>query len=253
MTSVQVRYRLTDDIDRAEYDRLLALLPDGERERAARFVFEEDRVAFVAAHALLREMLSRDGRLAPDAWEFDTNAFGKPALAAGQGAPGLTFNLAHTRGLVACAAAIDADVGIDVEGLSHGVNALEIAARCFSPEECRGLAACSDDEQRVRFTELWTLKEAYIKAVGQGLSHPLDTFGFGFTGPDAIQASLPEEEDATAWHFALWAPSDRHRMALAVRTRDGRGTAIELPATGRPCILARLSSGVFLSLVEGPG
>ena len=251
MTAVQVRHRLTDDIDRAEYERLIALLPAAERERAGKFVVEQDRVAFVAAHALLRETLSLYAGVAPGAWEFDINAFGKPALAGALAPPGLRFNLAHTRGLVACATGIGVDVGIDVERLGHGVNPLEIAARNFSPDEFRALQTCRGDEQPARFTELWTLKEAYIKAVGEGLSHPLDTFGFAFAGPSAILATLPAGQDETAWHFALWAPSAQHRMAVAVRTSPGIGTTIELPAAGRPCILARLSSGVSLSVLEG--
>ncbi len=251
MTAVQVRYRLTDDIDALEYERLLELLSEAERERADRFVFQADRLSFVAAHALLRQTLSRHADVAPAAWMFQTNAFGKPALADGQAPAGLAFNLAHTRGLVACATGMHVDVGIDVERLGHGVNPLEIAARYFSPDECHALEACGGEERPARFTELWTLKEAYIKAVGEGLSHPLDTFGFAFAGPSGIGVSLPEGEDHAAWRFALWAPSGQHRMAVAVRDPSGCGTTIELPAPGRPCILARLSSGVSLSTLEG--
>ena len=79
------------------------------------------------------------------------------------------------------------------------------------------LDACDAAERPTRFIELWTLKEAYVKAIGHGLSHPLDRFGFAFDSERGIRFTAPPDEHAAQWTFALLAPSVRHRLAVAVR------------------------------------
>jgi 4'-phosphopantetheinyl transferase len=214
---VHIWYHLTEALDEAGVARAVAILSDAERTRARRFVFARDRRDFAAAHALTRLALSRYGDLAPERWRFQEGPDGKPSLAAGRGTPPLTFNLSHTHGLVACAIAPGVDVGIDVERVDRPVDGEEIAARFFSPGERADLARCPPEGRARRFFELWTLKEAYIKAIGKGMLHGLNTFGFALNEPGSIGFVPPSDIDRAAWQFALFAPTGLHAMAVAVR------------------------------------
>jgi 4'-phosphopantetheinyl transferase len=214
---VHIWYHLTGGLDEAGVARAVAILSDSERTRGQRFVFARDRRDFAAAHALTRLALSRYGDLAPERWRFQEGANGKPSLAADGGTPPLSFNLSHTHGLVACAIAPGADVGIDVERVDRRVGVEEIATRFFSPGERADLARCPTDQRARRFFELWTLKEAYIKALGRGLSHPLNTFGFALSEPGSIGFVSTSDVDMATWQFALFAPTELHAMAVAVR------------------------------------
>lgn len=194
-----------------------------------RFSNRADRAAYVAAHALLRHMLSETLGGDPRAWAFETGSFGKPALAASHLRPRPHFNISHARDLVACAIA-SVLVGVDVEA-SNGEAPRAVAER-FAPGERAMLAKAAGAEYRSIFFRLWTLKEAYLKATGEGLSGRLDSPAFQL---DPLRATLwPSENDPAepsnpdAWLFLEFLPCDGHRLALAVR-RSGQ-TPLDLVA-----------------------
>ncbi len=116
------------------------------------------------------------------------------------------------------------DVGVDVEAIGDRVDGRDIAARYFSPREIAALDACAPSERRARFIEFWTLKEAYLKATGQGLAERLDLFGFALEGSEGLRFQAPPGLSSEAWTFALCAPSTHDRLAVAVQstphTRD---------------------------------
>jgi 4'-phosphopantetheinyl transferase len=243
---VHVRYRLIDGFGEDDCTRAMDILSGEERARAARFVFARDRLMFVAAHAMLRQALSGYEGVRPDAWTFDQVANGKPVLGARHQGIDLTFNLAHTHGVVACAIARGVDVGVDVEAVTSRVHALDIATRFFAPAEVEALRACEAERRDVRFIEIWTLKESYIKALGEGLSHPLATFAFAFDEAASCRFAAAAPADRDAWHFELFAPTSAHRMAVAVR-RGGTAHAITAWDDGdrerRPIHALRRSDG----------
>lgn len=213
---VQVTYRDTEGLGGAVLDADVTLLSVGERARHSRFMFARDRRDFATAHALLRRRLSTHADVLPEAWTFETAPGGKPRLAPSHFGVDLTFNVSHTRGLVACAIGRGAEIGVDVESIDRAVDGRDVVARYFSPGEVDLINACDADEQPTRFIELWTLKEAYIKAVGQGLSHPLDCFGFSLDGERGLCFTAPPGEEASQWTFALFEPSLHYRLAVAV-------------------------------------
>jgi 4'-phosphopantetheinyl transferase len=242
---VLVRYRFTRD-EEADVPIATAPLSADERERAARFVFARDRADYVAAHVLLRQTLCEAAGGRPEDWRFALTSHGKPVLANPPPGATVAFNLSHTRGLVACVVShasraddrtdegpaagdlgpdVGIDVGIDVEGLrvrDAPGELLALAARFFSAAEVRGLEAEAIGDRDARFLDLWTLKEAYIKAVGLGLSIPLDSFGFRLDGHGVLQFVPPAtEKETAAWQFALFEPSKQHRLAVAIRRTQG--------------------------------
>ena len=131
--------------------------------------------------------------------------------------PTLSFNLSHTRQLVACAIAAGAPVGIDVERAARLADAGAIAGRYFSPFEVASLARCRDDAHKLRFLELWTLKESFVKAVGVGLTMPLDSMSFGLDESTPSVFQPPAGYTASEWHFALFEPPGSARMAVAIQ------------------------------------
>jgi 4'-phosphopantetheinyl transferase len=95
------------------------------------------------------------------------------------------------------------------------IPSLELAAQYFSTREVTRLQACHESARDAHFIELWTLKEAYVKAIGAGLSHPLSSFSVLFNGSSFLRFE-PATREQSMWQFALFAPSAGHRMAVAV-------------------------------------
>ena len=199
--------------------RYEGLLSPEERERQRRFFFARHRHAYLVSHALLRVTLSRYAPLEPAAWTFARNQYGRPEIAAG-GPRHLRFNLSHTEGLAALAVTRERDVGVDVEDTWRQGQTVEIAERYFARREVAALRALPASEQRDRFFDYWTLKEAYLKARGLGLSLPLAHFAFHLQPGHAPRICFDGQlsDDPDAWQFALLDPTARHRLALAVRS-----------------------------------
>jgi 4'-phosphopantetheinyl transferase len=207
--------------ERIEEPRLLeaylGLLNPEEREKQRRFYFERHRRQYLVSHALVRLTLSRYAPVRPEAWSFVTNEYGCPRVE-GEGL-GLRFNLSHTDGMVTVAVANNVDVGVDVEDTSRQGETVALADRYFAPSEVVALRALAVERQRERFFEYWTLKEAYIKARGMGLSIPLEQFAFELQPGQRPSVSFDPclGDDSAGWQFVQLRPSARHQAAVAVR------------------------------------
>ncbi|MDO8793491.1 MAG: 4'-phosphopantetheinyl transferase superfamily protein [Vicinamibacterales bacterium] len=194
-----------------------ALMSTDERARHARFVFPADQHIYLVARALVRTTLSKYANVEPHAWTFRAGPHGRPEIAGPGGVPPLRFSLSHTAGLVALAVALQVDVGIDVEGINARASGLDIARHYFASSEAEDLEALPPERQGRAFLEYWTLKEAYIKATGLGLSMPLKSFAFQLADPPAIMFESGTS-DPGEWHFFRLDLSARHMSALAVRS-----------------------------------
>lgn len=220
-SNAAVRWTNIDDVScpdlLARYEQLL---DDGERKRHRAFHFPEDRHLFLVAHALLRTSLSQYAGVQPQDWRFASEEHGRPQIAAAQReGGGIQFNLSHTRGLAACAIARDVSIGIDVECLERNADWRSIAGRYFSRFETTALAALPVGEQPERFFEYWTLKEAYVKAQGGGLSIPLD--GFSFYRDDRWRIAFQDaDNDPDEWQFTCLRPTARHVMSIAIHAAN---------------------------------
>lgn len=198
---------------------LLRALSADERERHARFRFERDQDTYLVAHVLVRRVLARVAGVASDALEFASAEHGRPELVAPASACELRFNLSHTHGLVACAVTRRADIGVDVEQSQREVEILGVAKHVYSDAEIAALTALPIEARQERFFELWTLKEAYIKAIGKGFSAPLRAITFDPSRPDPVPVRFGVEiqDDAASWCMRRFDVGREHRLALALR------------------------------------
>ena len=191
------------------------LLPE-EKERQARFVSAELRREYLVTRVLARWSLSVFvPGVRPEAWTFARTESHRPFVTSRDG---LDFNLSNTPWLVACAVSTGR-VGLDVELLARGDDVLEVASWCFSDEELDGLFALPIVERRVRAVELWTLKESYVKALGDGISAPLRAITFRPSDPTSgAETSLWHVVGQDPWVFEL---RHLHGHAVAVAGKDG--------------------------------
>lgn len=208
-------YACPDDLaGTAVMDRYRELLSRSETRTWQRMRSENRRNEFLVSRGLARHVLSRCCRIGPDTIRFEVNAHGKPELASGLSDLPVRFNLSHTRGLVAMAVTLAADIGLDVEDRSRRVNP-GLAARFFSAGEIGQLERATEDERPELFLDFWTLKEAFVKARGRGLAMGLDTFGFVFDGdvPRILQMKGAEDGQA-GWQFFKFDLLSRYTVAI---------------------------------------
>lgn len=194
------------------------ILSSREIARAARYR-RRARRRFVARRVFLRRALGAHLGIPPGAVELRPGARGKPALVSPGGRRPPDFNLSHSRGLALLAVAPRGPVGVDVERLRRIPDAEEIARRFFAPVEAEAVLAAEEEERMRSFLALWTLKEAVLKALGCGLSMPLDSFAVRATpGGSATLAWRHGEEGRgeVGWSLRRLAPGDGWVGALAV-------------------------------------
>lgn len=213
--------------DSAVVERCWALLNPEERCRAEEFRDAAARHAHLVTRASLRLVLAKSCGVDPQRICFQHNPFGRPCLPdalAGQRA--LDFNLSHDGPVTVIALARGKTVGVDVVALPCRARFLKIAQRFFSQQESASLHALPQDRQAARFSDLWALKEAYVKARGEGLSRRFDSFAFDLERPGRIgfapsfdpihqvSSGQPTVPDVlhTGWHFSLY----RHFSGLVI-------------------------------------
>jgi 4'-phosphopantetheinyl transferase len=195
------------------------VLSPEERLRVERFRVADHRRRYTIAHGALRAILAGYGKGDPLALEFGTGPRGKPFLAQ---QPELCFNLSHS-GQLALIAVGARELGIDLEKMRHLESQRDIARRHFAPGEFAALEALPDADQRAAFYRCWTRKEAYIKAVGAGLSMPLDVFEVSLGDDASFVAFRDGVEDPATWLLADVSPGPDYAAALAVK---GPGTPV---------------------------
>lgn len=239
---VHVWYARTDDVtDPATLERLLELLDADERRRHGRFIFDQHRHLYLVAHGLVRTTLSRYANLAPRDWRFECNNYGRPEIANPLPGPPLKFNLSHTRGMAVCAVTWQRDLGVDVEDVERKNLTVAIADRYFSPTEVRDLRSRPELDQHRAFFDYWTLKEAYIKARGMGLSLPLDKFSYRLQATHLPLEARPEAQisfdpeivdDSSSWRFRQFFLEPRFAVAVAARHNGCAELNVVLNAAG---------------------
>lgn len=153
-----------------------ALLSDDERKRADRFAFDRDRNRFIFARAGLRKLLAARLGTQPKSVELSYGPHGKPALAPEFSHEDLRFNTSHSEDVAVYALSQGRDIGVDVEAVRLIPDSDDIATHCFSTRENEAYRGLDAGDKIEGFFNCWTRKEAFIKALGDGLYYPLDSF-----------------------------------------------------------------------------
>jgi 4'-phosphopantetheinyl transferase len=166
---------------------------------------------------MARTMLAEVSGIAPADWRFSEGAHGRPEIASPD--TPFRFNLAHSHGMIACAVAKHRDVGVDVEFLDRPDSSHDVAKRVCSEDELADIEAAPEAGRKERFLVYWTLKEAYLKARGLGISVHLADVAFTVNGGDPKFVPGRSLADAdTRWMFRLAQPGPRHLISVAVDT-----------------------------------
>ena len=177
-------------------ERFRKTLEADELDRAGRFHFEKHRRHFVAGRGFLRYVLARYLHVPPESLRFKYGAYGKPSLT------GLQFNMSHSHNVGLVAVSEMKELGVDVEHIRADFATEDIARRFFSRAEVETFNTLATDEQVAAFFRCWTRKEAYIKAIGLGMSQPLDEFDVTLAPNDLPALLYAKEDDALRWHLS---------------------------------------------------
>jgi 4'-phosphopantetheinyl transferase len=206
-------WRIALDQQNDRLERFRVTLEPHELERAGRFHFERHRRHFIVARGWLRSVVARYLGTQPEALRFAYGEYGKPALPAEHT---LRFNLSHSNEVALLAVALDAELGVDVEHIRADFASEDIARRFFSRAEVNAFNALPPEERVAAFFRCWTRKEAYIKAIGKGLSQALDEFDVTLASGIAPALLRAKEDDATRWWMGDIDVGEGYAAALAV-------------------------------------
>jgi 4'-phosphopantetheinyl transferase len=199
------------DIPAHDLDKLRSTLSADERTRAARFQFHKDHNAYVAGRGILRDILGAYLGVEPEGLVFGYNEHGKPALRFGN----LNFNVSHSGQLALYAISIEREVGVDVE-IVRPLDDLEgISRGNFSAYENKVLQSVSEEQRLQGFFNCWTRKEAFIKAVGDGLAYPLEQFDVTLRPGDRAALLRIHENEQPDWSIFDVTPIKGYVAAIA--------------------------------------
>jgi 4'-phosphopantetheinyl transferase len=211
-------WRVDLNQDRSTTETLTSLLSADELRRASKYYFQRESDRFVVARGVLRTILGSYLLLSPLEIGFSFNRYGKPALHQRLDEDLLRFNVAHSGTIALFAFTRGREIGIDVEYVQENSASLELAEHFFSPTEASILSALAPHSRTLAFFDCWTRKEAYIKARGEGLSHPLNRFTVSVTPgfPAALLTTDDDPKEAARWMLMDLFLGHEYRAALAV-------------------------------------
>ena len=222
-------WRASLDVDASSLDLFWQTLSKDEQEKANRYHFVKDRNHYIAGRGILRQLLGNYLNLAAGDLLFDYNKFGKPTLVGDQS---LQFNLSHSKAIALFSFTHDLDLGIDVEWVDPGIEVISLANNFFSKKEAETLLSLPQELITEAFFNCWTRKEAIVKAIGEGLSFPLDQFEVSLKPAASAQlkATYWDDAEANAWTLSSMEPAADYKAAIAYRAKPMAQAYFDFPA-----------------------
>jgi len=200
------------------------LLSADEIGQYHRFRFQPDKHRYLVAHAMLRRVLSAYLGLSPADLEFTRSLHGKPEILDSMNDENLRFNLTHSGDLVACVITKAALCGIDAEQHVLRNATPDVAKMMFSTREYQAMLGREDDQYIERFFTSWTLREAYVKAIGVGIDFPTRKLHFDLENGDVLATFDNDiDDDPAQWAFRLHFPVKGYSLAIAVKPDSKTG------------------------------
>jgi 4'-phosphopantetheinyl transferase len=199
----------------AHYTQAAQIMSPSERERAQKFV--RGKESYIASRWLLRKVLARYAGVAPEAVEFLRGDKGKPYLPQRE----IHFSLSHSGHWALLAVSKVELIGVDIEAVASTRDLTGIAESYYHPHEFAHLQTLAGDAQQNYFYRLWTLKEAFFKATGTGISAGLEKIAFALAD-DKIHAQIATalNENGNEWQFHQWALGTQDYAALAGKSQQ---------------------------------
>jgi 4'-phosphopantetheinyl transferase len=194
------------------------ILSSNEFDRAGRYYFENDRHRYITRRGVLRTILGRYLQIEPRHLNFKYNKYGKPCVDPSLGR--VQFNLSHSEGVALYAFTLEQAIGIDMERIQK-LEFEKVARLYFSTSEQVSLHSIPPEHRDWAFFACWTRKEAFIKAHGEGLSLPLDSFDVTLSPGQKAQllATRPDASEAGLWQMYHLEPVSDYLGALVIRQK----------------------------------
>jgi 4'-phosphopantetheinyl transferase len=211
-------WRASLDLPASRVDGLQQTLAPDELSKAERFRFQKDRQRFIVTRALLRAILSRYLDTEPGELRFSISEYGKPALIPPSAQDTINFNVSHSHRLALYAITHNDPVGIDLEYIRPLSEVDQIAKRSFSAQENAVFSAFTQTQKLEAFFKYWTRKEAYLKAIGEGLSLPMDQFDVSLDPGESVNLSSVrgDSQEVSRWFLRELIPATGYVAALAM-------------------------------------
>ena len=206
------------DVDQSIFRQFGSMISTEERQRASRFHFERDRRRFVVSRGILRILLGRYLHTAPDRIQFRYGTEGKPALASDEA--DVRFNLSHSDSMALFGFTRGREIGIDLEKIRPEVPSQGLAELVFSISELRAWRSLPAHQQPEAFFTNWTRKEAYVKAMGKGMSFPIKNLTILPGGSRALIEGTAYRDEAPRWSVNQLDLGSEYAAALAVEGND---------------------------------
>ena len=214
-------WRANLELSTTAIEQLATCLSSDEISRANKFRFPIHKRRFIVARGILRQLLGNYLQLSPERIEFEYGDRGKPRLATSVAESSLQFNISHSEEYALYGFTHHHLIGVDLEYLREMKDAVKLAERFFSPREFKFLASLTEKQQRKVFFQLWTAKEAYLKAIGTGLTNSLASIDISFDqagNPNLL--SIEGDLGATAnWFMYPCVPETNYVATVAIKTQ----------------------------------
>lgn len=204
-------------------ESFISFLSLDEKERASKFKFPKDRAVYITGKFLLRSLLGHYLKTNPKKIVFEYSEFGKPSYLKNVE---LDFNVSHSGNRIIIGFSKKQIIGVDIEKIKKDFDPLNLANNFFSKEEIIALSQTKNSEMFQAFYRCWTRKESFIKAVGEGLSYPLDSFAVTMDSDDSAKFLKIEghKESKEDWHLHSFVPAEGYIAAI---TTNGKPNRIE--------------------------